>query len=1257
MQIMLFQPLQNYSQEIITGYSDLFAIGNQQYEYPNIIGYSGVFEMNNMGQNYTGYSGLFALNTTQGITGTITNAATGVPIQGAIVSTFGYSSLPSNAAGFYNLIVPYGYGYQINVLAEGFETYHLTNINVTTGNTLTNLNIPLTPVSISFKISTIAPNPNPVVSKVQQGGKFHRYYKVFNEITGNPLPLIPVSVTGNGFSQTFYSDAKGIVDISINSNSVGIDQPGNQANFSVVSVNNTNLANPIVFSCIVENQEYGKYWDTYSFGKLGLSFVEVKLQKGSSFSLIGNNTTTSMAESFEIKRQAEGEAGVEFSVGVAAGVQCGTVIAGGEAKAGFGGNVVGKTEDQYRFNRSQPATDYEAIGRYIIVTDGIYDFMDQTLYRVLQNCESVFAGQDNLQVAYQGDKKSIEVGRFGTAEAGIGIGNTQGIGIAVAGKLGPEANISFERYYNKADNETERSIEYSGKFAASGKAGLNFGMSPDDHINGELGANVMFWNREYERGIRFAYIHDITQPWYTIKEIQFTIIKRNVHSRTGWEEELTYSISGADLLNAFRNISSINLISQLDNLPDGTVMDVTTGVFKEIAEAIFNTAYYIQTDSQGEASINYKTERTDIQNQGTFEISIDGQFLVSGLKAKIGGGTGFEQGSFYTKENGKWIWGKHFKLQENSAIGPFNDSYQAFMQDLTNDLPGWLKAAIGFVDYITFWNKNTTTHYVGDGGSYIEVDQAAIPEGLDSIACTSWSWYGDSPARTRTMLPQNQKSVTDGFRSRAQSSFSMDYGYGGFYQFEPLGTQLNDTCWMTIVYDQNDVIGIDESTLGMYREDKDNHQWIYVGGIVDTLNNKVSAAITKLDLFTLAPSAPYGEFGLHALPDSLYSDGISTAIITSDTIFKNNLVPVDNGELYTVVATSGEIITPDADSLQEGIQVLAQNQKIEFVLKSDSVSGGTTVSAYSVRGSSNARIEIVFYDTLAPLPPVITDVIPDDTYTEMLWVQNTEQDIAGYRIYYDTDSIMPLDGIHTVYGEPSPIDIEVSTFRKVTGLFNDSTYYFAMTAIDLSGNESELSDFFASTPVKNKIIQLTLYFEGLYNQETETMNKAFNEYGPAFSDSIADAYKLELHDAFNTDSIVFSSNNKVSINGISEISLPGRLSGNYYLVVKHRNSIETWSAATVSLNADTVYYDLSDQAAKAYGSNLKLTGSKYTIYGGDVNQDGAVDTADMTPVDNDSSLYISGYLVTDITGDGVVDTADMTIIDNNSFGYVGSVKP
>ena len=45
---------------------------------------------------------------------------------------------------------------------------------------------------------------------------------------------------------------------------------------------------------------------------------------------------------------------------------------------------------------------------------------------------------------------------------------------------------------------------------------------------------------------------------------------------------------------------------------------------------------------------------------------------------------------------------------------------------------------------------------------------------------------------------------------------------------------------------------------------------------------------------------------------------------------------------------------------------------------------------------------------------------------------------------------------------------------------------------------------------------------------------------------------------------------------------------NYYIVLKHRNSIETWSSTTQSFTGGIMYYNFSDNAGKAFGNNLKL---------------------------------------------------------------------
>ena len=105
----------------------------------------------------------------------------------------------------------------------------------------------------------------------------------------------------------------------------------------------------------------------------------------------------------------------------------------------------------------------------------------------------------------------------------------------------------------------------------------------------------------------------------------------------------------------------------------------------------------------------------------------------------------------------------------------------------------------------------------------------------------------------------------------------------------------------------------------------------------------------------------------------------------------------------------------------------------------------------------------------------------------------------------------------------------------------------------------------------------------------------------------------------------------------------------YYVVVKHRNSIETWSATGQSFSNGIMNYDFTTAQNKAYGNNMKLKNTKWCIYSGDVNQDGVVDLTDVLVVDVENLNFATGYRVTDLNGDGLVDLSDLLIVDNNSL--------
>ena len=70
------------------------------------------------------------------------------------------------------------------------------------------------------------------------------------------------------------------------------------------------------------------------------------------------------------------------------------------------------------------------------------------------------------------------------------------------------------------------------------------------------------------------------------------------------------------------------------------------------------------------------------------------------------------------------------------------------------------------------------------------------------------------------------------------------------------------------------------------------------------------------------------------------------------------------------------------------------------------------------------------------------------------WDPNTESDVAGYKLYYKTDSSeLPFNGTGALEGS-SPIDVQNVTNFNIHDLNPDKKYYIFVTVYDSAGNES-----------------------------------------------------------------------------------------------------------------------------------------------------------------------------------------------------------
>lgn len=206
-----------------------------------------------------------------------------------------------------------------------------------------------------------------------------------------------------------------------------------------------------------------------------------------------------------------------------------------------------------------------------------------------------------------------------------------------------------------------------------------------------------------------------------------------------------------------------------------------------------------------------------------------------------------------------------------------------------------------------------------------------------------------------------------------------------------------------------------------------------------------------------------------------------------------------------------------------------------------------------------------------------------------------------------------------------------------------TTKYLSMRNFVVKGTSTINSSYLSGN------VAVTVIPQGLYNASGYL--------------NAADSVKILLANATTPYAYVDSSLVLLdSLSFTASAAFNSAANGNYYLVIKHRNCVETWSASTVAFaKGSTVSYNFTDAQTKAYGNNLiQVSDSpvRWAIFSGDVNQDGYVDPLDLALIDNDSFNYVSGRgLASDINGDGYVDPLDMAIADANSFNYVGVIKP
>lgn len=186
----------------------------------------------------------------------------------------------------------------------------------------------------------------------------------------------------------------------------------------------------------------------------------------------------------------------------------------------------------------------------------------------------------------------------------------------------------------------------------------------------------------------------------------------------------------------------------------------------------------------------------------------------------------------------------------------------------------------------------------------------------------------------------------------------------------------------------------------------------------------------------------------------------------------------------------------------------------------------------------------------------------------------------------------------------------------------------------------------SGTPYTYKSFSLGGIIEGIYDPNTNFMLKR-------------DTVKVFFRNGTSPYNIADSSQSTLGFggNGFFEFFNSADFV-DYYIVVKHRNSLETWSSSTFQFTSQNYSYQFYPDITQAYGSNMKQVDAmpvRFAFYSGDENQDGTIDVTDVVNIYNDFGN--SGYLTTDINYDDYVDVTDLLIAYNNATNVVSVITP
>ncbi|MFZ1320676.1 MAG: hypothetical protein WAT71_03895 [Ignavibacteria bacterium] len=540
---------------------------------------------------------------------------------------------------------------------------------------------------------------------------------------------------------------------------------------------------------------------------------------------------------------------------------------------------------------------------------------------------------------------------------------------------------------------------------------------------------------------------------------------------------------------------------------------------------------------------------------------------------------------------------------------------------------------------------NVYATYTDDGGASFAPNQ--------KLTTTSWTYPNPSCAPNTNCY----RGDYDGMTANQSTSFSVWYD-GRVGTFKNVGAYFPDYA-MTVdptavtLYQTNDFEHVDVSIPATK---------LYTDNVVYTTSISplpITGSISMDFISGNVATPPYPNTKIMRIrTNGTVSNGNYTVTVTGSGL---NGTPVHK---RTVAVSVNSILS--AAPCEDFSGAMFPPDDIDVVYDGTLRWSRNNVSAY---GSGNGSAKFDFYN--AGVGPVQSLISKSFTPVGAGNYLTFDEAYAGYSPAYGPDTLVVESS--TNFGNSYTVHATLIGYGDGTGELTTAP----PTILDFIPTSSQWASKIYALPVGTNKIRLSaksgwgnnLYVDNVCIQSLPTpiansigiANEAmWIDNNPYWR--LEDSVRVYLHRTDFPNIVVDSAISVIGFNAVlNNLMFDKALNGNYYRVVKHRNSLETWSNVGVSYTrGSSSTHNFVAPDGQAYGNNqaiVSLTPFYRGVFSGDCNYDGFIDISDMAIIDNEVFNFAVGYVIGDLNGDLFVDITDYAYADNNSFNFVMVVRP